>query len=115
MRDWRSTSIEPTILLRHFFGPLFTTYEMEEIVEIVRQMGRQQGQNAYYRTCYALLKKSQDLILETSNELLDLYHSNAFEEPESVSTIADDLRNDIHALVARERRTRSQWDEFFEK
>lgn len=88
---------------------------MEEIVEIVRQIGRQQGQNAYYRTCYTLLKKSQDLILETSKELLGLYHSNAFEEPESVSMIADDLRNDIHALIARERRARSQWDEFFEK
>ncbi len=115
MQDWKSTSIEPTILLRHFFGPLLTTYEMEEIVEIVRQMGRQQGQNAYYHTCYTLLKKTQDLILETLNKLLDLYHSNAFEEPESVSTIADDLRNDIYALIAREGRARSQWDEFFEK
>ncbi|KAL4860506.1 hypothetical protein BDV12DRAFT_204974 [Aspergillus spectabilis] len=93
------------------------TNEMDEIVdivEIVRRIGRQQGQNAYYRTCYALLKKSQDLILETSNEPLHLYQSNAFEEPESVSTIADDLRNDIHALIARERRARSHWDEFFE-
>jgi chorismate mutase len=87
---------------------------MDEIIEIVRRIGRQQGQNAYYRTCYTLLKQSQDLILETSNELLDLYHSNAFEEPESVSTIADDLRNDIHALIPRERRARSHWDEFFE-
>jgi hypothetical protein len=51
---------------------------MDEIIEIVRRIGRQQGQNAYYRTCYTLLKQSQDLILETSNELLDLYHSNAF-------------------------------------
>jgi hypothetical protein len=58
---------------------------MDEVVEIVRQIGRQQGQNAYYRTCYTLLKKTQDLILQTSNELLNLYHSNAFEEPESVS------------------------------
>jgi chorismate mutase len=87
---------------------------MDEIVEIVRRIGRQQGRNAYYRTCYTLLKKSQDLILQTSNELLDLYHSNAFEEPESVSTIADDLRDDIHAMIARERRARSHWDEVLE-
>ena len=94
--------------------PLPNTYEMEEIVEIVRQIGRQQGQNAYYRTCYTLLYTSQDLIFEASNKLLDLYYSNKFEEPESVSTIADDLRNDIHALIAREHRARPHWDAFFQ-
>ena len=70
--------------------------------------------NAYYRTCYTLLYTSQDLIFEASNKLLDLYYSNEFKEPESVSTIADDLRNDIHALIARERRARPHWDEFFQ-
>ena len=59
--------------------------------------------------------RPQISIYDIARDLLDLYHSNAFEEPESVSTIADDLRNDIHALIARERRARSQWDEFFEK
>lgn len=87
---------------------------MDEIVKIVRRMGRQQGQNAYYRTCYTLLNSSQDVILQASNKLLDLYYSDAFEGPESVSAIANDLRDDIHALVARERRARSHWDEFFE-
>ncbi|KOC07047.1 hypothetical protein AFLA70_559g000440 [Aspergillus flavus AF70] len=87
---------------------------MDEIVELVRRMGRQQGQNAYYRTCYTLLNTSHDVILEASNKLLDLYYSDTFDGPESVSTIADDLRNDICALVARERRARSHWDEFFE-
>jgi hypothetical protein len=87
---------------------------MDEVVDIVRRVGHQQGQNAYYGTCYTLLKKIQDLILQTSNELLDLYHSNAFEEPESVSTIAEDLRNDIQTLIARERRARSYWDESFQ-
>ena len=89
--------------------------EIVEIVEIVRQIGRQQGENAYYRTCYSLLYASQDLILEASNKLLDLYYSNEFEEAECVSTIADDLRNDIHALIARERRARPHWDEFFQQ
>jgi hypothetical protein len=32
---------------------------MDEIVEIVRQIGRQQGENAYYRACYGLLKHLQ--------------------------------------------------------
>lgn len=87
---------------------------MDDIVEIVRRIGRQQGQNAYYRTCYTLLNSSQDLVLEVSNKLLDLYYSDKFEDAESVSTIADDLRNDIHALIARERRARAHWNEFFE-
>ncbi|GJP87313.1 unnamed protein product [Aspergillus niger] len=87
---------------------------MEAIVESVRRIGRQQGQNAYYCTCYTLLNTCQDLVLETSSKLLDLYYSNDFEEPESVSVIADDLRNDIHPLIARERRARSHWGEFFE-
>lgn len=88
--------------------------EMDEIVEIVRRMGLQQGQNAYYRTCYTLLNTSQDAILQASNKLLDLYYSDAFEGPESVTAIADDLRNDIRASITRERRARSHWDEFFE-
>lgn len=43
---------------------------MDEIVEIVRQIGRQQGENAYYRACYGLLKRLQELIEQASEELL---------------------------------------------
>jgi hypothetical protein len=120
MHGWETEQHITYDPFQRFFWSAPNTYEMgemdemDEIVEIVRRLGRQQGQNAYYRTCYTLLKKTQDLILQTSNELLDLYHSNAFEEPESVSTIADDLRSDIQSLIARERRARSHWDEFFE-
>lgn len=51
---------------------------MDVIVEIVRRIGRQLGQNTYYRTCYTLLNISQDLILEASNKLLDLCYSDEF-------------------------------------
>jgi hypothetical protein len=43
--------------------------EMEEIVQIVRQIGQQQAHNAYYRDCYALFKLLQDLTEHTFNEL----------------------------------------------
>lgn len=49
---------------------------MEEIVGIVREIGRQQGRNAYYQECYLLLKQLQDSVMWASNNLLKLYHCN---------------------------------------
>ena len=57
--------------LRYFtYGSLA---KMDEIADIVRQVGRQQGENAYYRACYALLKRLQELTSQASNDLLRLH------------------------------------------
>ncbi|EKV12560.1 hypothetical protein PDIG_43130 [Penicillium digitatum PHI26] len=45
---------------------------MEEISDIVRETGRQQTENSYYRTCYKLLKQLQDLVAQASDDLLCL-------------------------------------------
>lgn len=49
---------------------------MEEIAEIVREIGRQQSENAYYRTCFHLLKRLQDLTERSAGKLSHLYQLN---------------------------------------
>lgn len=88
----------------------------EDIVEIVREIGRQQGQNAYYRACYLLLKQLQDSVLWASNDLLRLYYSNdsiPAQDFESVAEISACLRNAVHDLQSRARRAKMNWEEFF--
>ncbi|KAJ5244733.1 hypothetical protein N7489_004829 [Penicillium chrysogenum] len=46
---------------------------MEDIVQIVRQIGQQQAHNAYYRDCYSLFKLLQELTEHTFTELQRLY------------------------------------------
>ncbi|KAJ5471977.1 hypothetical protein N7539_008546 [Penicillium diatomitis] len=61
---------------------------MDEIVEIVRQVGRQQGENAYYRSRYGLLKRLQELIEEASEELLRHQQTRALDLPSQSSVHA---------------------------
>ncbi|KAJ5111911.1 hypothetical protein NUU61_001541 [Penicillium alfredii] len=51
---------------------------MDEIEDIVRRIGRQQGENAYYRSCYVLLKQLQDAVGKAAEDLLRLHQSGAF-------------------------------------
>ena len=88
----------------------------EDIVEIVREIGRQQGQNAYYRACYLLLKQLQDSVLCASNDLLRLYYSDdSVPAPdfEPVAEISARLRNAAYDLQSRARRAKMNWEEFF--
>ena len=87
--------------------------DMDEIVRIVRAIGRQQGRNAYYRVCYGLLKQLQDLVLHTSNDLLRLYcpgGSVGERDLGPVSRIAVALRNTVDEYNARARTARSRWE-----
>lgn len=91
---------------------------MEEIVGIVRETGRQQGRNAYYRECYLLLKQLQDLVMWASNNLLQLYHCDDDLPPSSdhglnrVAEIAAHLRNVIHDFNSKAGEAESKWEEF---
>ena len=87
---------------------------MDEIEDIVRQIGRQQGENAYCRSCYVLLKQLQDAVGQAAEDLLRLHQSGAFlsfDDFHPVSQIADDLRNSIHDLVCQERKAQLAWEE----
>lgn len=88
----------------------------EDIVSIVREIGRHQGRNAYYRTCYLLLKQLQDSVLCASNGLHRLLYSNdsiSAQDFEPVAEISAHLRNVVHDLQSRARKAQSNWKEFF--
>ncbi len=80
---------------------------MEEITQIVRDIGRQQAQNAYYRECYALLKCLQECVDQTSNDLLRLYQSGSLgslnDEIRPVNSIMDELRDTVRELIEKAR------------
>lgn len=91
---------------------------MEEIVGVVREIGRQQGRNAYYRECYLLLKQLQDSVTWASNNLLQLYHGS-YDQPRSsnhgLGPVAENtthLRNTIHNLNVKAGEAKSKWEEF---
>ncbi|KAK9846684.1 hypothetical protein MYU51_001931 [Penicillium brevicompactum] len=89
---------------------------MEEIADIVRQIGRQQGENVYLRTCYALFKHLQDKADEAREDLLRLHQSGAsasFEDEfSSVYHVAQELRTSVHAFVDQARHAQSACEEF---
>ncbi|KAJ5471906.1 hypothetical protein N7539_008475 [Penicillium diatomitis] len=67
---------------------------MDEIVEIVRQIGRQQGGNAYYRACYGLLKHLQELVEQASDEMLRHQQIQILDQPsQSLGDIYGTLPN----------------------
>lgn len=78
---------------------------MDEITQIVREIGCQQAQNAYYRECYALLKRLQECVDQISNDLLRLYHSGSLyslnDEIRPVNSIMDELRVTIRELIEK--------------
>jgi hypothetical protein len=86
---------------------------MEEIAEIVREIGRQQTDNSYYRTCYGLLKQLQDLVAQSSDDLRclqqyeTLFPSNDFLP---IHHIATELQNSVAKLSEQEKRSHSAWE-----
>ena len=80
---------------------------MEDIVSIVREIGRQQGRDAYYRTCYLLLNQLQDSVLCASNGLLRHFYSNdsiMAQDFEPVAEISAHLPNAVHDLQSKARK-----------
>ncbi|KAI2739616.1 hypothetical protein N7455_006067 [Penicillium solitum] len=76
---------------------------MEEIVDIVRQIARQQGENVYFRTCYALFKHLQDKAEQASQDLLHLHLYGAFgssdDEFYPAYQVAQELQVSVHELA----------------
>ena len=91
---------------------------MEEIANIVRQIGRQQGENVYFRACYALFKHLQDKAEQASEDLLRLYQSGAFgssdDEFYPVYQVAQELQASVHDLADQARKAQSACEEFCE-
>ncbi|KAJ5938463.1 hypothetical protein N7466_001597 [Penicillium verhagenii] len=66
---------------------------------IIRELGRQRAQNAYYRDCYALFKSLQDLAEQTSNELRSIYKSDGDHSAYSVHRVLWQLQNNVFGLI----------------
>ena len=87
---------------------------MDEILELVSQIGRQQGQNTYYRTCYFFLKDLQDLILHILRRLDNLLRGQYATSPGADTAIAivTDLRRSVDSLRMRKYKSSLSWKEF---
>jgi hypothetical protein len=80
---------------------------MEDIAEIVREIGRQQGENVYYRACYDSLKRLQDLVAQASEDLFQVYQYNtniSSCDSQPAQLVAEELRSAINALSLQERK-----------
>lgn len=86
---------------------------MEEIETIVKDIGRQQAENTYYRVCYNLFKQLQELVDQVSNELFRLYTyepSSPVRYSIEVHQIAEDLRNSVDRLQEHDKRAQTDLD-----
>ncbi|KAJ6056974.1 uncharacterized protein N7446_007872 [Penicillium canescens] len=88
---------------------------MDEIAEVVRHIGRQQAENACYRTCYALLKQLQDLVVEASENLIRLHQADrtlsADDDLYAVYQIAEKMRGSVRDLLAQAHNARTTYED----
>jgi hypothetical protein len=76
---------------------------MDEIAQIVRDIGQQQGENVYLRACYAILKRLQELTEQTSDDLDRLHQASFVDSPEEafrpVYHTVCELQTSVFALI----------------
>lgn len=83
---------------------------MSDIADIVRAIGQQQGEYAYYRVCYSLLKRLQDTVAEVIEDLVKLHETPSINPSEGFSSaykIAEQLRVSVQNASTHERHARS--------
>ncbi|KAJ5640334.1 uncharacterized protein N7484_008196 [Penicillium longicatenatum] len=90
---------------------------MDEIADIIRELGRQQGENTFYRICYGLLKRLQDTLSQASDDLLfhcqhDPYNTSRDFDP--IHQIAEELKTLVEDIKDRERMSLMALEEFFD-
>ncbi|KAJ5146608.1 uncharacterized protein N7515_001172 [Penicillium bovifimosum] len=82
---------------------------MNDIADIVRAIGHQQGEYAYYRACYSLFKQLQDLVAKVTEDLNGLCESQQCNPSEgflAVSQVAEDFRSSVQSISAHEKNAR---------
>ncbi|KAJ5160976.1 uncharacterized protein N7482_007980 [Penicillium canariense] len=76
---------------------------MDEIERIVRQIGQQQGENIYYRSCYSLFKRLQDLVARSSDDLHRIHQSGLAGSPtygfDPVYQTIQELRVSLYDII----------------
>ena len=87
---------------------------MEDIPDIVRKIGRQQNFNVYYRVCYTLLKRLQDLLCEAIEEILRIYRSgHSLAGHEALYEITNEIRISISHLSDQAANARANMENFY--
>jgi histone H3/H4 len=88
---------------------------MDDIVELVRQIGHQQGQNTYYRICYSLLKELQEHIQNSLGRLAKKRSRRLMpnQDMDTAAAIAIGLRSAAISIRMRQERARIDWKDFF--
>ncbi|KAJ5465963.1 hypothetical protein N7530_009750 [Penicillium desertorum] len=78
---------------------------MDEIADIVREIGRQQGENSYYRACYDYLKQLQDSVSQAFDDLCQFYQEATFNpscDSWPAHQVAERLRWSVYKLGEQE-------------
>lgn len=82
---------------------------MDDITQIVRAIGQQQGEYAYYRACYSLFKQLQEVVAEVTEDLDGLHASQQYNPSEgfsAVSRAAEHFRLSVQSISSREKNAR---------
>ncbi|KAJ5720256.1 uncharacterized protein N7483_008190 [Penicillium malachiteum] len=90
---------------------------MSEIAEIVREIGRQQAENLFYRKCYAILKSLQDVISQAADDLVKVYESSLhreFNDLRHAHQIVEELRMYLDEIHDREKNALTALTEFYD-
>ncbi|KAJ5291408.1 hypothetical protein N7478_000659 [Penicillium angulare] len=78
--------------------------DMLALTDIVRDIGRQQGENVYYRTCYRLLKYLQDSVVRAVEDLerITAPPLSCPEDFVAAQEVASSLRKLAQSLILQE-------------
>ncbi|KAJ5216830.1 hypothetical protein N7468_009838 [Penicillium chermesinum] len=80
---------------------------MQELQAVVRQIGRQQIENTFYRTCYNILKTLQDTVARSADDMMYVFHNgshSSLEDPAPLRQLAEELKSAIAEFQTHERR-----------
>jgi hypothetical protein len=87
---------------------------MQDLQELVREIGLQQIENKFYRVCYNLLKQLQDTVARSVEDLLHIHQNGSYNTPQdfrSVGKLAEDLKMAIEEFRAQEQRAERELED----
>ncbi|KAJ5672856.1 hypothetical protein N7507_001983 [Penicillium longicatenatum] len=90
---------------------------MDEIADIVREIGRQQAENLFYRKCYGILKHLQDVVSHIADDLIQIHerslHGDAGDLRHACQVV-EELRMYLNEIYDRENNALIALTSFYE-
>lgn len=87
---------------------------MQDLEELVREIGLQRIENNFYRVCYNLLKQLQDTVARSVEDLLHIYQNESYNTSpdfQSVGKLAEDMKIAIEEFKAQERKAERELED----